>query len=87
MAPSARQSSALAVVHELRHQNDVLEANTMVKLESIESLIRKIDIKKRGEVNAAKAAKGAKAAISYLDNLLFEAQHVKKHQVPHRRRA
>ncbi|KAI1056888.1 hypothetical protein LB507_002420 [Fusarium sp. FIESC RH6] len=70
----ARQSSALAVVRELRHQNDVLEANTTAKLESIESLIRKIDVKDLGASNAAKAA------ISYLDNLLAEAQHVKKHQ-------
>lgn len=73
-ASSARQSSVLAVVRDLRHQNDVLEANTTTKLESIESLIRKTNVKDLG------ASDAAKAVISHLDNLLVEAQHVKIHQ-------
>ncbi|KAM0494687.1 hypothetical protein ACHAP8_008557 [Fusarium lateritium] len=69
----SRQSSALVVIHELKHQNAVLEANTTTKLESIESLIRGIDLKKEGASNAAKMI------ISHLDNLVVEAKRVKKH--------
>ncbi|KAL6921252.1 hypothetical protein FSST1_005278 [Fusarium sambucinum] len=69
----SRQSSALVVIHELKHQNAVLEANTTTKLESIESLIRGIDLKKEGASNAVKMV------ISHLDNLVVEAKRVKKH--------
>ncbi|KAJ4123073.1 hypothetical protein NW768_010066 [Fusarium equiseti] len=70
----ALQSSVLTVVRDLRHQNDVLEANTTTKLESIESLIRKTNVKD------LRASDAASAVIQYLDNLFAEAQLVKTHQ-------
>ncbi|QPC76888.1 hypothetical protein HYE68_007640 [Fusarium pseudograminearum] len=69
----SRQSSALVAIRELKQQNAVLEASTTSKLESIESLIRGIDLKEEGTSNAAKMV------ISHLDNLVVEAQRVKKH--------
>ncbi|CAG2007343.1 unnamed protein product [Fusarium graminearum] len=69
----SRQSSALVAIRELKHQNAVLEANTTTKLESIESLIQGINLKKEGTSNATKMV------ISHLDNLVVEAQRVKKH--------
>ncbi|CEI66301.1 unnamed protein product [Fusarium venenatum] len=69
----SRQSSAMVVIHELKHQNAVLEANTTTKLESVGSLIRGIDQKKEG------TSKATKVFISHLDNLVIEAQRVKKH--------
>ena len=71
---SARQSSILSVVRDLKHQNEVLEANTTTKLESIESLIRKTNIKDLGASNAASVV------IYHLNDLLAEIQHVKIHQ-------
>ncbi|RGP61626.1 nacht domain-containing protein isoform 1 [Fusarium sporotrichioides] len=69
----SRLSSVLVAIRELKQQNAVLGANTTTKLEAIESLIRSIDLKNGNMSNAAKMI------ISHLDNLVSEAQRVKKH--------
>ncbi|UZP35202.1 hypothetical protein NXS19_003018 [Fusarium pseudograminearum] len=70
----SRQSSAMVVIRELKTQNAILEANTTKKLESIESQIQGIDLKKEGTSSTVNMI------ITHLNNLAAEAKHVKKHQ-------